>query len=86
MPSVGRSARLPEARAADQAQDGAADLLILHRPGFSYAPLAPRFAPWTAGFTLAFWDQPGAGHISTFLVDELAALLAQHVRPLYRAR
>ena len=36
-------------------------LLILHGPGFGYAPLAPLFAPWMAGFTLAFWDQPGAG-------------------------
>ena len=36
-------------------------LLILHGPGFGYAALAPLFAPWAAGFTLAFWDQPGAG-------------------------
>ena len=36
-------------------------LLLLHGPGFGYAALAPLFAPWAADFTLAFWDQPGAG-------------------------
>ncbi len=36
-------------------------LLILTGPGAAFSPMAPFFAPWEAAFTLAQWDQPGAG-------------------------
>jgi pimeloyl-ACP methyl ester carboxylesterase len=36
-------------------------LLILSGPGFGYAALAPFFASFERAFTLAQWDQPGAG-------------------------
>lgn len=36
-------------------------LMILTGPGAAFSPMAPLFAPWEAAFTLAQWDQPGAG-------------------------
>jgi pimeloyl-ACP methyl ester carboxylesterase len=36
-------------------------LLILSGPGVAFSAMAPFFAPWEADWTLAQWDQPGAG-------------------------
>ncbi|MEZ5320241.1 MAG: alpha/beta hydrolase, partial [Vicinamibacterales bacterium] len=36
-------------------------LLILSGPGVALSAMAPFFAPWERDFTLAHWDQPGAG-------------------------
>jgi pimeloyl-ACP methyl ester carboxylesterase len=36
-------------------------LLILSGPGVALSAAASFFAPWEADFTLAHWDQPGAG-------------------------
>jgi pimeloyl-ACP methyl ester carboxylesterase len=45
-------------RGADRASP---PLLILSGPGAAFSRLAPFFALWEAAFTLAQWDQPGAG-------------------------
>jgi len=45
-------------RGADRANPA---LLIVGGAGFGYAALAPFFAEWERDFTLAYWDQPGAG-------------------------
>jgi pimeloyl-ACP methyl ester carboxylesterase len=36
-------------------------LLIVSGPGAAFSRLAPFFEPWERAFTLAQWDQPGAG-------------------------
>src|SRR5579863_6366061 len=36
-------------------------LLILSGPGVAFSRMASFFAPWERDFTLAQWDQPGAG-------------------------
>ncbi|MDQ0466424.1 pimeloyl-ACP methyl ester carboxylesterase [Caulobacter ginsengisoli] len=36
-------------------------LLVLSGPGVAFSALAELFAPWERRFTLAHWDQPGAG-------------------------
>lgn len=36
-------------------------LLILHGTGFALSAMAPFFVPWEQHFTIAQWDQPGAG-------------------------
>ena len=36
-------------------------LLVLPGAGVGLSRIAPYFLPWQAAFTLAFWDQPGAG-------------------------
>jgi proline iminopeptidase len=36
-------------------------LLVFTGPGAAFSRMAPFFAPWEAAFTLAQWDQPGAG-------------------------
>jgi pimeloyl-ACP methyl ester carboxylesterase len=45
-------------RGADRANPA---LLILTGPGAAFSRMAPFFGPWEAAFTLAQWDQPGAG-------------------------
>ena len=47
-------------------------LLLLSGPGAAFSRMAPFFAPWEAAFTLAQWDQPGAG--ATFARNGEAAL------------
>jgi pimeloyl-ACP methyl ester carboxylesterase len=46
---------------------------------------SPEVEAWAAELrapSVTYVPIPGAGHMSTFLVDQLAALLAQYVRPL----
>ena len=50
-------------------------LLVLHGPGGALSPLAPLFEPWERNFTVAHWDQPGAG--ATFARNGEASLSLQ---------
>jgi len=46
---------------------------------------SPEVEAWAAGLiapSVAYVPIPGAGHLSTFLAEEIASLLARHVRPL----
>ena len=65
-------------------------LLVLTGPGVAFSALAELFAPWERRFTLAHWDQPGAGRtadrhgpddplsLARLIADGLA--LAEHLR------
>lgn len=37
-------------------------VLLLHGPGVGFSAMAPLYAPWEKRFTVAQWDQPGAGY------------------------
>ena len=45
-------------------------LLILPGAGAGFSRLAPFFAPWEADFTVAQWDQPGAGFTAAANPDD----------------
>jgi pimeloyl-ACP methyl ester carboxylesterase len=65
-------------------------LLLLSGPGVAFSGLADLFAPWERSFTVAQWDQPGAGRtadrhgedaplsLERLVADGLA--LAEHLR------